>query len=131
MEKAPKDTAVALASLPHFPGAAFDIVALASSAGGLGALSRILAMLPAAFPAALVIVQHLGPRHRSMLADILNRRTPLRVKQAEEGDQLYPGAVYIAPPNHHLLVNLDGSLALSLAAKVHFLRPQRIYCSSR
>jgi two-component system chemotaxis response regulator CheB len=102
---------------------AFDIVALASSAGGLAALSRVLAALPASFPATLVVVQHLAPQHRSLMADILSRRTPLRVKQAEEGEQVSPATVYIAPPNWHLLVNPDGTLSLTQSQLVHFLRP--------
>ena len=104
-------------------GAAFDIVALAASAGGLTALSRVLAALPVDFPAVIVVVQHLDPRHRSLMADILSRRTPLRVKQAEEGEQVSPATVYIAPPNRHLLVNPDGTLSLSQSELVHFLRP--------
>lgn len=103
--------------------AAFDIVALAASAGGLAALSTILSNLPADFPATLVVVQHLDPRHRSLMADILNRRTPLQVKEAEEGDHLTPATVYIAPPNRHLLVNPDGSISLSQSELVHFVRP--------
>ncbi|OGG43998.1 MAG: chemotaxis protein, partial [Candidatus Handelsmanbacteria bacterium RIFCSPLOWO2_12_FULL_64_10] len=63
------------------------------------------------------------PRHRSLMADILSRRTPLQVKQAEEGDRLRPGTVYIAPPDRHLLVNPDGSLSLSQSELVHFVRP--------
>lgn len=108
---------------PQLPHAAFDLVALAASAGGLMALSRVLAALPAAFPAALVAVQHLDPRHPSLMADILSRRTLLRVKQAEEGDCLQAATVYVAPPNRHLLVNPDGRLSLSLSELVHFLRP--------
>jgi two-component system chemotaxis response regulator CheB len=108
-------------SLPT--SAAFAIVALAASAGGLTALSRVLAGLPEGFPATLVVVQHLDPRHRSLMADILSRRTPLRVKQAEEGEQISPATVYIAPPNRHLLVNQDGTLSLTQSELVHFLRP--------
>jgi two-component system chemotaxis response regulator CheB len=104
-------------------GAAFDIVALAASAGGLTALSRVLAVLPADFPAVIVVVQHLDPRHRSLMADILSRRTSLRVKQAEEGEQVSPATVYIAPPNRHLLVNSNGTLSLTQSELVHFLRP--------
>jgi two-component system chemotaxis response regulator CheB len=108
---------------PHFPNADFDTVALAASAGGLQALSQILASLPPDFPATVVIVQHLDPRHRSLMADILNRRTRLQVKQAEEGDRLCPSTVYIVPPNRHLLVNPDGTLSLSQSELVHFVRP--------
>lgn len=102
---------------------AFDIVALAASAGGLRALSEVLAALPADFPASIVVVQHLDPRHRSLMADILSRRTALQVKQAEEGNRLSPGVAYIAPPNRHLLVNSDSTLSLSQSELVHFVRP--------
>lgn len=107
----------------RFPGASFDVVALAASAGGLQALTRVLQGLPGDFRAATVIVQHLDPRHRSLIADIFGRRTSLKVKEAEEGDHLSPGMVYTAPPDRHLLVNPDGSLSLSQSELVHFLRP--------
>ncbi|PYM62198.1 MAG: chemotaxis protein CheB [Candidatus Rokuibacteriota bacterium] len=106
-----------------FPNAAFDVVALAASAGGLGALNLVFAELPGDFPAALVVVQHLDPRHRSLMAEILGRRTRLRVKQAAEGDELGPGTVFIAPPDRHLLVNPDGTLSLARTQLVHFVRP--------
>jgi len=102
---------------------AFDIVAFAASAGGLGALTRVLSALPADFPTGIVIVQHLDPNHRSLMADILGRRTRLKVKQAEEGDIPDAGTVFIAPPNRHLLINSAGTLSLSQAKVVRFLRP--------
>lgn len=103
--------------------AAFEIVAIASSAGGLNALSQVLGQLPANFPVAIVVVQHLDPRHPSLMADILNRRTPLAVQQAAIDDHLQPGNVYIAPPNRHLLVNPDGTLSLTQTELVNFVRP--------
>jgi len=106
-----------------FAGAAFDVVALASSAGGIAALSEILGSLPGDFPAAIVVVQHLDPRHRSLMADILRRRTALNVAQAAEGDYMSAGTVYIAPPDRHLLVNANGTLSLSHSELVHFVRP--------
>jgi two-component system, chemotaxis family, protein-glutamate methylesterase/glutaminase len=101
----------------------FEVVALAASAGGLNALTHVLAALPAGFPAALVVVQHLDRRHRSLMADILNRRTALPVKQALEGERLEPGVAYIAPPDRHLLVNSDRTLSLTQTELVHFVRP--------
>ncbi len=103
--------------------AAYDVVAVTASAGGLKALSQVLSALPADFPAAVVLVQHLDPRHRSLMADILSRRTPLLVKEAEQGDRVLPGTVFVAPPNRHLLADPDGSLSLSQTELVHFLRP--------
>jgi two-component system chemotaxis response regulator CheB len=107
----------------HFASTSLNILAIAASAGGLAAIGKILSVLPAEFPAAIVIVQHLDPRHRSLMAEILSRRTALKVKQAEEGDILSPSIVYIAKPNHHLLVNSDGTLSLSQSEQVHFVRP--------
>lgn len=102
---------------------AFDVVACASSAGGLNALSELLSRLPADFSAAIAVVQHLDRRHRSLMADILARRTRLSAKEAEAGERLRAGTVFIAPPDHHLLVNADGRLALADSELVHFLRP--------
>ena len=101
----------------------FEMVAIAASAGGLNALSTVLGELPADFPVPIAVVQHLDPRHRSLMASILSRRTPLTVKQAEADDRLQPGHVYIAPPNYHLLVNSGGILALTQTELVHFVRP--------
>jgi len=106
---------------PVTPG--FDIVALAASAGGLNALTHVLAALPAEFPAAIVVVQHLDRRHRSVMADILNRRSKVAVKEAVQGERLHLGHAYIAPPDHHLLVNPDHTLALTQTELVHFVRP--------
>ena len=107
-----------MSNLPNF-----DIVAVAASAGGLTALIEVLTDLPTDFKAAIVIVQHLDPRHPSLMAEILSRRTVLKVIQAKEGDKLTPGTVYIAPPNNHLLINGDGKVSLSQSEMVHFLRP--------
>jgi two-component system chemotaxis response regulator CheB len=102
---------------------AFEIIALAASAGGLRALTDVLSALPRDLPAALVVVQHLDPRHRSLISEILGKRTSLLVREAREGDALEPGLAYIAPPNHHLLVNAGGLLSLSQTELVHFVRP--------
>ncbi|HEY7237823.1 MAG TPA: chemotaxis protein CheB [Burkholderiales bacterium] len=101
----------------------FDIVALAASAGGLNALTHVLHGLPADFAAGIVVVQHLDPRHRSLMADILGRRTGLTVREARHGDHVSAGTVMIAPPNNHLLVNQGGTLTLTQTELVHFVRP--------
>ena len=103
--------------------AGFDVVALAASAGGLKALIEVLGGLPANLPATVLVVQHLDPRHRSLMAEILARRIALRVKEAAEGDRLRAGTAYVAPPNRHLLLNPDSSLSLSQTELVHFVRP--------
>jgi two-component system, chemotaxis family, protein-glutamate methylesterase/glutaminase len=99
------------------------VIAIASSAGGLSALSAILSALPPTLNAAVLILQHLDPTRPSHLADILGRRTQLPVKQAQSHDRLRPGAVFTAPPGVHLLVNPEGMLSFSHMPAVNFVRP--------
>ncbi|MFE6893644.1 chemotaxis protein CheB [Streptomyces sp. NPDC057694] len=101
----------------------FEVVAVATSAGGIHALTELLGGLDADFPLPVLVVQHLDPRHRTVLAGILDRRTTLDVKLAEQDETARPGTVYIAPPDRHLLVGADGTLSLSQSELVHFLRP--------
>ena len=91
------------------------VVAMAASVGGLNGLSVILGALPADFPAAIAIVMHLSPDHKSLLAD----------KQAQPGDMLCNSCVFVVPPNHHLTATKDGVLELSTssAEKIHHARP--------
>src|SRR5574340_1185484 len=89
---------------PPYVARRFDVVAIGSSAGGLQALSQVLAPLSSDFPGSILIVQHLDPHHKSMMSDLLSHQTKLRVKQAEHGEVLLPGVAYIAPPDEHFLV---------------------------
>src|SRR5438067_1936965 len=100
--------------------AGFKVVAMAASAGGVEALGDILAALPADFPAAIVIVQHRTAQEPFELPEVLSRRTAMRVEQAREGSALRPATAFIAPPGWHLLVNADGTLAISRTEKVNF-----------
>ena len=123
-QKKPASTARETTPVPQ-ANVSFPVIAMAASVGGLKALSVILGGLPADFPAAIAIVMHVSPEHKSLLAEILKRRTHLVVQQAQTGDILCPANVFIAPPNHHLLVAKGGRLKLSSsdAEKVHYARP--------
>lgn len=101
----------------------FEIVAIASSAGGVSALRDLLHALPPQFPVPVVVVQHLDPRHETVIAEVIGRRASLTVKVAEDEESMKPGVVYVAPPDHHLLVNAQGTLTLTHTALVHFVRP--------
>ncbi|MFI7340430.1 chemotaxis protein CheB [Streptomyces sp. NPDC050085] len=101
----------------------FAVITVAASAGGIHALITLLGGLDAELPVPVLVVQHLDPRHRTVLAEILDRRSPLTVKLAEQDETACPGTVHIAPPDRHLLVGQDGSLTLSRSELVHFLRP--------
>jgi two-component system, chemotaxis family, protein-glutamate methylesterase/glutaminase len=102
--------------------AAFDAVAIGASAGGVPALLALISSLPKDFPAAVLVVQHLDPRHKSLLAELLGRRATLPVKEAENGELISVGVVYIAPPDQHLLV-ANGRVSLTSSELVHYSRP--------
>jgi len=104
-------------------GEPYGIVAIAASAGGITALSRVLGGLPEGFPVPVVVVQHLDPRHQTIIAEVLGRRAKLPVRLARESVRAEPGTIYVAPPNRHLLVDAEGTLTLSSSELVHFVRP--------
>jgi two-component system chemotaxis response regulator CheB len=110
------------ARLPCEPDT-LPVVALVASAGGLEALSEVLAALPAALPAAVLVLQHLESGRRSQLAEILDQRTPLRVRTAREGDVLCAGTVYVAPSGRHLRITPGRTLSLTDTPPVQWSRP--------
>ena len=106
----------------HYSDRRYDVVAIGASAGGLHALVAVLAPIPASFPSSIMVVQHLDPHHKSLMDDLLGRRTKLHVKQAEHGELLLPGFVYVAPPDEHLLAG-PGKIQLAHSQLVHYSRP--------
>ena len=84
-----------------------DIVVIGASAGGMDALQRLVAELPADLPAALFVAWHLSPGVRSVLPEVLRRAGPLPAAHPDDGDPIEPGRIYIAPPDHHLLLERD------------------------
>jgi len=101
----------------------FQLLTVASSAGGVRALTQLLIGLPADFPVPVVIVQHLDPRHQTVIAEVLGRHSDMPVKLAEHEEQAKPGTVYVAPPNRHLFIGADSVLTLADGELVHFVRP--------
>src|SRR5205807_3723990 len=69
------------------------------------------------------VVQHLAPEPKSYMASILSRRSLLPVKEAQTGDVVSAGHVYVAPRGVHLEVTPDHVVRLSSAERVHFVRP--------
>src|SRR5258708_13735295 len=85
---------------------AFDqLVVIGSSAGGIDALSTLLATLPGDFAAPIVIAQHIDPKRPSHPADILARRGPLPVRTVTTTEALAPGVAYAVPPNRNVALN--------------------------
>jgi two-component system chemotaxis response regulator CheB len=101
----------------------FPVVALIASAGGLNALSRVLAPLPADLPAAVLVAMHQNPVQPSQLAAILARRTGLDVQVAADGAVMRPGLVMVVPPSRHLLVTSTARIGLIETGELPPARP--------
>lgn len=98
------------------------LVIIGSSTGGPKALPEVLSRLPANLPAAVLIVQHMPEGFTRSFAERLNWVSPLEVKEAEEGEEMKQGKVYLAQGNKHLI--LDGKrLRLDDGPKVNYVRP--------
>jgi len=107
---------------PACEDAAFEVVAIACSAGGLSALRELVPGLPDSFPAAVVVLLH-WPPNQPIELPTLERRSLLPITLAHEGQSPKPATVFLAPPGRHLLINPDGSFLLSQSPPLHFVRP--------
>ncbi|MEI6044776.1 MAG: chemotaxis-specific protein-glutamate methyltransferase CheB [Chloroflexota bacterium] len=101
----------------------FKILGIAASTGGPPALSRLLKELPADFPLPILLVQHIPSGFSIGLAEWLNGETPLRVKNASEGEIPLPGTIYLSTDDRHLAVYKDGRLHLDDSPARFSLRP--------
>ena len=97
------------------------LVLIGASEGGIKALRSLAAALPAGFPAAIVIVLHIGA-HKSELPALLNAAGPVRASHAQGGESIKPSRIYVAPPDHHVLIEL-GRLRLTRGPRENCTRP--------
>ncbi|WP_413585448.1 protein-glutamate methylesterase/protein-glutamine glutaminase [Bdellovibrio sp. HCB274] len=106
-----------------------QMIAVASSTGGTEALKVFLSGMPANIPGT-VVVQHMPPGFTKSFADNLNAMFPFEVKEAQEGDQVVPGRVLIAPGNFHMEITRSGAfyyIKLHQNAPMHSVRPAADY----
>jgi two-component system, chemotaxis family, protein-glutamate methylesterase/glutaminase len=92
------------------------IVAIGTSTGGPKALQSVIPLIPGNVPAAFLVVQHMPPGFTKSLADRLNGMSEVTVKEAEDGETVKDGYVYVAPGDYHMLVEKsEGSLKIRLS----------------
>jgi two-component system, chemotaxis family, protein-glutamate methylesterase/glutaminase len=99
------------------------IVVIGASAGGVEALTRLVRDLPRDFPAPVFVVLHIPSSSPSMLAHILGREGTLPARNAEDGLRYERGTIYVAVPDHHLLVARDGTMHVSRGPRENRHRP--------
>lgn len=98
-------------------------IVIGTSAGAVESLSAILPQLPADFPVPVMVVVHLPPDRKSILAGLFDDKCPMRAKEAEDKEPLEAGTIYFAPSDYHLLAEKDGHLSLSSEEPVLYSRP--------
>lgn len=99
-----------------------DIIVVGASAGGIEPLTDLVVRLPADLAATVLVVVHLPADDETRLPEILSRGAELRVKLAEDGEPLQPGAILLAPPGRHLEIN-EAATALSCGPGENGFRP--------
>lgn len=101
-----------------------DLILIGGSAGSLQVIIEILPKLNPTTQQAIVIVFHRkASPNAEMLIDLLNIKSSLPVKEAEDKEEIQPGTVYIAPADYHLLLEKDHSFSLDISEKVNYSRP--------
>lgn len=95
----------------------FPIVGIGASAGGLEAITELFENLPADTGMAFLVVQHIGPDHASMLADIVSKKTQMPVTEGVAGEVVAPNHVYVIPPNTSMTI-AKGKLVLAPRARL-------------
>ncbi|MFA5975063.1 MAG: chemotaxis-specific protein-glutamate methyltransferase CheB [Elusimicrobiota bacterium] len=81
-----------------------DVVAIGVSTGGPNALAEVLPVLPPNFPVPVVVVQHMPPLFTRLLAERLSSQSHLRVIEAVSGDRIFPGSIWVAPGDYHMVL---------------------------
>lgn len=122
----PRRTVQPAEKRPIVSGKMKALVAIGISTGGPRALQSVIPLLPASLEAPVVIVQHMPPGFTRSLAQRLNEISEIAVKEAEEGDVLKPGQVYIAPGDWHMDFSRDGGslrIKLDKSPQVNGFRP--------
>src|SRR6187455_2869058 len=91
---------------------AVHVVGIGASAGGLEALERLFENMPVETGLAFVVVQHLSPDFKSVMDELLARKTRIPVHRVEEGMEVEPDAIYLIPPKKDMIIS-NGRLLLT------------------
>ena len=97
------------------------IIVIGASEGGVDAICSLADALPAAFPAAIFVVLHIGG-HRSQLPALLNVSGQMRAVHAKDGESIHTGKIYVAPPDYHMVIDRE-HIRLTRGPRENWARP--------
>ena len=101
----------------------YEAIVIGVSSGGMNAMKILFSLLPMEFNIPIVIVRHISPRSDSQWIKLLNDKSNLHIKEADEKEKIESGNIYIAPPNYHLMIEKDKTFSLTIDERVNFARP--------
>jgi two-component system, chemotaxis family, protein-glutamate methylesterase/glutaminase len=99
-----------------------DIIVIGASAGGFEALKKLVTGFPPDLPASIFVVWHMSPDVTGILPQVLNRAGALPAKNAEDGEPIERGKIYVAPPDRHLIIE-DSRVRIKRGPKENRFRP--------
>jgi len=101
----------------------YKAIVIGVSSGGMHAMKVMFSLLPKNFNTPVIIVQHMGASSDNQLINILNEKSNLSIKEADEKEKIENGKVYIAAPNYHLMIERDKTFSLTVDEPVNYARP--------
>ncbi len=101
----------------------YEAIVIGVSSGGMNALKFIFSALPARFSLPIIIVQHINARSDNEWIKLLNEKSNLTIKEADEKEKIASENIYIAPANYHLMIESDKTFSLTIDEYVNFARP--------
>jgi two-component system chemotaxis response regulator CheB len=101
----------------------YEAIVIGVSSGGMNVMKILFSLLPKDFNTPIIIVQHISPRSENQWIKLLNEKSNLLIKEADEKEEIEKGIIYISPPNYHLLIEKNKTFSLTIDERVNFARP--------
>jgi len=101
----------------------YEAIVIGVSSGGMNAMKIIFSQLPKEFNIPIIIVQHIGSNSENMWIKLLNDKSNIELKEADEKEKIKKGKVYVAPANYHLLIERNKTFTLTIDERVNYARP--------
>ena len=101
----------------------YEAIVIGVSSGGMKAMKVMFSLLPKDFNTPIIIVQHIRSQSENLWIRLLNEKSNLFIKEADEKESIEHGKVYIAPPNYHLMIESDKTFCLTIDERVNYARP--------